>query len=49
MTYEVCCLVCYTTIIGRATSKREADQIAVSHMNAYKHEVIIIPKEKKNA
>ena len=43
--YRVCCLTCYTSEIGRTTSKRDADRLATSHLGAYGHDVVILPIE----
>ena len=44
--YQVVCLTCYTCIVATTTSKRAADRLAVSHMNAYGHTVTIQPVTK---
>lgn len=45
--YQAVCLVCYTCVLGRNLGKREADRIAVSHMNAYQHATTVQPMPKK--
>ncbi len=45
--YMPCCLVCYTThLTPKPVSKKEANQIATGHLNAYGHEVTILEHRK---
>ena len=39
--FEVTCAACYPCVIGETNSKREANQIATSHMGMYHHDVHI--------
>ncbi len=44
--YQVTCFVCYSCIIARTKSRREADREATSHMNLYGHHVeVMAPKQ----
>jgi hypothetical protein len=46
-TYQVVCFVCYSCIVAETSSKRDADRLAVGHMNAYGHDVGIQTKGGK--
>lgn len=39
--YQAVCMHCYTCVIATSTKKRDVEIAAVSHMNAYRHEVVI--------
>lgn len=42
--YRPICMACYSCYLTPApVGKREADRVACSHMNAYKHQTAIIP------
>jgi hypothetical protein len=43
MKYQAVCAVCYTCVIATTTSRRDADCAATSHMNAYGHNVTVLP------
>jgi hypothetical protein len=44
--YMPCCLVCYTcNLAPKPVGKKEANMLAVSHQNAYGHDVTILEKE----
>ena len=47
--YTAICGRCYSCHIGHANSKKEANRLAVSHMNTYKHETWITDNEKQVA
>jgi hypothetical protein len=39
--YSVVCGTCYTCIVGKTNSRRDADRMATGHMSAYGHNVWI--------
>lgn len=41
MRYEVCCDVCYSFVVARCATKKDANIRATNHLNAYGHNVFI--------
>ena len=45
--YKAVCLRCYTYDLTGPVGKREAERAATGHMNAYHHDVTILPVPKR--